>query len=146
MKTFDGILDEIGGMGRYQILAIFLLALLEIPGAFHNINYVYIGAKQDHFCAPSPELSALNLTKDELRNYTIPYEVKDGTREYMKCGQFRRNYSSIGRNDVQLWLDEYIKENYTQPDDLPIGECSGWLYDTSIYQTTIISEVSIPCT
>ena len=49
-QTFDDVLEELGGFGRYQKFVYFFLFLPTIFSAMHKLAWVFIGASPDHRC------------------------------------------------------------------------------------------------
>ena len=131
---FDDVLMEAGGFGRYQIWLCLLLYFCSIPPAFNNLGIVFIAGVPEHWCE-TPDLAGLNLTSDVIKNVTIPLEEKDGVTGYSSCLRYQRNYTGWTQEDV---LGELSRNRSGDP----VEKCQdGWVYDNSIYTSTIVSKV-----
>ncbi|CAH1802524.1 unnamed protein product, partial [Owenia fusiformis] len=148
MVAFEQYLEEVGSFGKYQIIALLFASFSQIPSGFHNVNFVYIGAAQDHYCAPPTQLGAFNLTEAQIKALTIPIEVKDGNERYSECEQYVMNYSAITSDDIQ-GLTEWLAGNGTRTESplnaSKVESCETWVYDTSVYETTVVSEWNLIC-
>ena len=96
---------------------------------------VFIGADMDHWCRVE-ELEG--LAADVQKRVAIPGVERatgDGGSvvEYSKCEMYSANYSSYYYNDSLL--------NNETRQVVPCND--GWVYDTSMFQSTIISRVRI---
>lgn len=133
---FDSILPHVGEMGIYQ-MGLFLLMCIPacLPAAFLAFNQVFLSASPDHWCKVS-ELNQYNLTQDQVKNLSIPFNEKAG--EYRKCQQYDVNFTEIYELNGQKWPAD--------PDpDWNLTSCKeGWIYDRSEYKDSLVTEVSKP--
>ena len=131
MVEFDQFLEKVGEFGKYQRIMYVLVCFVGIIAAFNNMNSVFTAATPPHWCSV-PELSQFGLSEEEIKNLTIPLEEEDGERVYSQCKMYNRNYS--GLTDLSS----------IGGDDPGVVACrNGWTYDTSLYQSTIVMDVSI---
>ncbi|CAH1776013.1 unnamed protein product [Owenia fusiformis] len=167
-KEFDEILENIGGMGRYQIVMYFLLGLVGFPIGMHYMVSVFIAAVPQHHCV-TPSLHN-NFSRTDILNAFIPYENIDGEIQRSKCKianwpllltategnnsikqlikytreSIERNgtYATVGKNSINGLTAEYTPSN-----ESGIGQiyCDSWEYDTSEYTSTIVSEFDLVC-
>ena len=87
---FDEVLQHIGDFGKYQKIVYFTACLTSLSGAINNLGIVFLAGTPDHWCA-IPELNNLSLSKDVLRNLTIPRKNGDGVGSYMRCSMYDAN-------------------------------------------------------
>lgn len=133
---YDGILQKIGEFGKYQKLVFLCLCLATIPGAFNNLTIVFLAAVPNHSCA-NPSTSQLHLDEATLLNLTTPTEEKDGEIVYSKCKSYDRDYSNWTLDNVTDILSLEANDRTTS-----VKDCDhGWVYDTSTYTSTIVTEV-----
>ena len=141
--NFDAILPHIGEMGPYQ-LGLFLLMCIPatLPAAFLAFNQVFLSAEPDHWCR-IPELETFqasgNLDPGLAKKLSIPRVNLGKGREhyvlYKRCTQYDVNFTAVLEANGGEWPKK--------PDpDWPQARCkSGWLYDRSEYQNTLVTEV-----
>ena len=132
MVDFDQFQEEYGGYRKYQILLFACLSITGLP--FNNMNIVFTAATPEHWCSV-PQMTSYNLTTEEIKDFTIPLEEKDGEWKHSQCQMYDRNYS--GLTDVDLILSGH-------GNDTPgVVDCQQeWVYDRSLYHSTIVTEVS----
>ena len=132
---FDRILGLLGEFGPYQRRIFFLICLVSVPGAFHKLAQVFLGASSDHWCAvpewDNQDCTAWNLTDAECelakKNASIPQSDGEG---YDQCERY--NVTGVS---FHPGLD---------PRNLSVEGClDGWVFDTSQYQTTIKTDVRV---
>ena len=138
---FDEIIKYLGAFGPYQKRVYFLLCLLSIPGAWHKLGQVFLGGKVDHWCA-TPQLdNTVNCTYWKLdeqqcleakRDAAIPPNSDpDGAFLYARCEKY--NLTGVP------FYPGIITTDYTNE---TLSCDAGWDYDTSQYESTIITDVS----
>uniref|UniRef100_A0A8C9W181 Zmp:0000001102 n=1 Tax=Scleropages formosus TaxID=113540 RepID=A0A8C9W181_SCLFO len=128
---FDSLLDEVNGLGKFQILIVILLVVPRFILPCHFLLNNFIAAMPSHHC----NITALvdgdifeNLTQEQRLTVSIPAQ-EDGTLS--SCEMFPQ---------PQLHL-LYGPSNTT---DTPAVECqNGWVYDTSTFTSTIATEVNL---
>ncbi|XP_071800669.1 organic cation transporter protein-like isoform X2 [Asterias amurensis] len=134
---FDRILGLLGEFGPYQRRIFFLICLVSVPGAFHKLAQVFLGASSDHWCAvpewDNQDCTAWNLTDAECelakKNASIPQSDGEG---YDQCERY--NVTGVS---FHPGLD---------PRNLSVEGClDGWVFDTSQYQTTIKTDFNLVC-
>jgi len=135
---FDEVLEKIGNCGRYQRLIYFTVCLVGFPVAFNNMGIVFLAGVPEHWCAPDPALTKLNLTDQQLRHLTAPL---DDEGEYDSCKMYDRSYSTWSMGDI-LRAAAAGGENHSTS---TISCQQGWHYDTSLYESTIVTEWDLVC-
>ncbi|KAF5294934.1 hypothetical protein FQR65_LT10646 [Abscondita terminalis] len=124
----DKILLDIGEFGRYQKLVLwFILLPSTFPCGFHAYNQLFMSATPHHWCRV-PELD--NLDIDKAKNISIPIEKIDDETRFSQCSMFNKNYSS---------------ENVASQINETISCQNGWVYDQSVYKSSIVTEWDLVC-
>ncbi|XP_061078623.1 solute carrier family 22 member 13 [Conger conger] len=130
MADFGEILRAAGDYGRFQkrLLAGLLLPTMILPMHFYSVMFTHAGSA--HHCNTDWILRASpNLSTQEQLNLTLPRD-QDGS--FKSCEMF---------TPVD-WDIESIREygiNLTT-------RCSdGWVYDTSVYKSSIVSDFDLVC-
>lgn len=138
MLDFDAILLAIGDFGRYQRILFYLICIpASFPPAFLAFNHLFLSAVPDHWCSV-PELTNTNLSVSEKRHLSIPLE---SSGLYSHCEVYSANWSNV--------LGDYEKSQQWPP--LPntswhkIPCRHGWEYDTSLYDSTLVTEHNLVC-
>uniref|UniRef100_A0A803TND4 Uncharacterized protein n=1 Tax=Anolis carolinensis TaxID=28377 RepID=A0A803TND4_ANOCA len=135
--TFADILDNLGGMGRFQRLMVAFLALPLTMLASHNLLQNFTAGIPVHHCQvrimANYTRHANNVTKEMgaegLLRISIPMG-KDQKAE--KCRRFV----------TTQW--RLLDPNATLPNDTMVDTepcADGWTYDRSMFPSTIVSEV-----
>ncbi|KAM4603659.1 solute carrier family 22 member 7-like [Polymixia lowei] len=130
---FDNILTEINGFGKFQIMIILIQSISRMTLPCHFLLNNFIAAVPSHHC----DLSALddgvvfrNLTLEQKLAVSVPVEA-DGTPS--SCQMFAEpqyNILSISNNS----------------DDTRMLQCqTGWVYDNSIFKSTVTTEWDLVC-
>uniref|UniRef100_A0A8C3UAA9 Uncharacterized protein n=1 Tax=Catharus ustulatus TaxID=91951 RepID=A0A8C3UAA9_CATUS len=123
--AFASLLEHVGGMGRFQVLSVLLLSLPVLMMASHNLLQNFTAAGSEHRCRPRPEANATGLDAEALLRVWVPR----GER----CRRFVA---------PQWWLLEAngsAPNGSSGPETEPCGD--GWIYDRSVFTSTIITEV-----
>ena len=126
--AFDDILEHLGEFGTYQKRAVAFMFLISVPGAWHKFAQVFFAAEIDYWCATPENPSSINCTLDEvqcidiLRNQTIL--------------QYEEQYEIGSVNDK-------CTRHYGTENNATIECETGWIYDHTQYEFTIIEDVSI---
>lgn len=129
---YDELLKIIGEFGVYQAIVFLLASLASIQLVLNNMAVVFLVASPDHYCKV-PQLDHLNLTEEVVKHLTIPY-IRGS---YDKCSMYNRNYTSWTLADVEAALS-------ANSSNVTAVSCQyGWTYDTSIYQSTVVTDVSM---
>jgi len=124
-ETTDVITDNLGEIGRYQLLVGFLFAVMEIPHGWCMLLHKFIAPKVDHWCSQPEELRHWSM--EQWRNFSSP--VGDS------CNIYSRNYSHFA--------ERTLGEVYSPSGDLVA--CDHWDYDTSMFQNTIMQKFDLVC-
>ncbi|NXK00742.1 S226B protein, partial [Corythaixoides concolor] len=126
--AFASLLEHVGGMGRFQVGSVLLLALPLLMMASHNLLQNFTAATSDHRCRLRWEANATALHLQDLLKVSVPSGEK--------CRRFVT---------PQWWL---LEANGSAPNDSwPETEpCQdGWTYDRSVFTNTIVMEWDLVC-
>ncbi|NXJ86929.1 S226B protein, partial [Trogon melanurus] len=126
--AFADLLEHVGGVGRFQVASVLLLALPVLLMPSHNLLQNFTAATSDHHCRLRWEANATDLDPQDLLRVSIPH----GER----CRRFVA---------PQLWLlkANASATNGTWPETEPCRD--GWTYDRSIFSSTIVTEWDLVC-
>ncbi|XP_070569339.1 organic cation transporter protein-like [Ptychodera flava] len=156
MVHFDDILRKnVGEFGKYQKILCFLVGMVTIPCAYHNVVPAFHFVKTDAWCKiPNAEEAALqvcvgNVTAarcmESLKSLAIPVEERNDTcgpaSSFSRCYRYDVNVSQyVTRYSVASGGESYGHENLTK-----IKCDHGWEYDTSQYKNTVIQQFDLVC-
>ena len=129
---FDKVLSKINGFGKFQIALMLVQAISRISLPCHFLMNNFIAAVPTHHC----DLSSLedgglfgNLTQEKRLVLGVPVRG-DGTPE--TCGMY---------SEPQY---QRLLSPSNNTDHIPTVPCqSGWVYDNSTFQTTLVTEVCV---
>lgn len=144
--TFDDILGLIGGMGRYQIVAITMICYAILPEALNSMIYVFAGAKLDHWCAVdqwrSSASDCLDMRASDLEGYRhCAYKLRDASTPRITYDDGSYRFSQCSKYDLSYpyeFIDGFYAGNLTNS-TMPCDD--GWEYDREQYISTIVSDV-----
>ncbi|XP_076819926.1 organic cation transporter protein-like [Clavelina lepadiformis] len=135
---FSVVMAEIGALGKYQILLVALAYWITIPAGMNQVASVFLAATPDHRCAlppldnktAYPGLSEANLTE------LLPIDSRTGS--YDQCKRYNVSLSSCdGSLDC---IDDVDPATFVA---IPCDH--GYVYDTSVYKSTIVTEWNLVC-
>ncbi|XP_048362898.1 solute carrier family 22 member 6-A-like [Sphaerodactylus townsendi] len=138
--SFADILDDLGGMGRFQRISVAFLAIPLMMLASHNLLQNFTAGVPEHHCQihiTANYTRSANITQglgtDSLVRIAIPV---NGKGQPEKCRRFVT---------TQWWLldPNATAVNGTTMDTEPCTD--GWTYDRSVFTSTIISEWDLVC-
>ena len=132
---FDEILSLSDSFGPYQKRVYFLLCLLSIPRAWHNLGQVFLGGSVDHWCSTA-EPDYVNCTYWELDEKQCGEAKRDAAIPISADGKFEKcvKYNLTG-------IVFYPGINTTAYTNHTMSCSDGWDYDDSQYESTIITDV-----
>ncbi|XP_043827633.1 solute carrier family 22 member 6-A-like isoform X2 [Dromiciops gliroides] len=135
--TFASLLEQLGGLGRFQLLHIVALVAPILLTASHNLLQNFSAAVPPHHCRLQPvPLGAYqtgNLTSETLLRLWVPL---DGSHQPERCQQFSQpHWQSLEPNDTT--------HNGSTPNTEPCRD--GWTYDHSEFKATIVTEWDLVC-
>jgi len=122
----DVITDNLGEIGRYQMLVGLLFAIMEIPHGWCMLLHKFISPNIEHWCAQPEELSHWSV--QQWRNLSSP--LGDS------CNMYNRSYAEFAGGT----FDEIDMTGGTE-----LIPCQTWDYDTSMFQNTIMQKFDLVC-
>ena len=138
---FDEALEIVGGAGYYQVCLIMLhvsVSMISMEGA--NMNFV--GGTMEHWC----QIPALtNFSHIQQKYISIPGDDstsrarQDSGAEYERCHRFPLDFSKYTQDELVNWDRTLMTGNISK--DQWIQCDHGWVYDQSVWISTINSEV-----
>uniref|UniRef100_A0A8D0E6A7 Major facilitator superfamily (MFS) profile domain-containing protein n=1 Tax=Salvator merianae TaxID=96440 RepID=A0A8D0E6A7_SALMN len=138
--TFAELLDQVGGMGRFQILNVVLLSSPIVFMAAHNLLQNFTAAIPSHHCrvAFNHTCDGGNASKKvgctDLLKASIP---TDSYQRVQKCRRFvTLQWQLLNPNSSEARGAEAAE---TEP-------CwDGWTYDSRVFASTIVTEWDLVC-
>ncbi|XP_067400087.1 solute carrier family 22 member 6-A-like [Emydura macquarii macquarii] len=138
--SFAELLDRIGGMGRFQVMNVALLATPLLMLASHNLLQNFTAGIPEHHCQVRITANythhanvTASLSAEDLLRISIPM---DRSQRPEKCQRFVTT-------QWQLLNPNATITNTTELDTEPCVD--GWTYDKSLFTYTIITEWDLVC-
>ncbi|XP_015509581.2 uncharacterized protein LOC107216806 [Neodiprion lecontei] len=139
---FDEVLEELGELGKFQIINYFLICLPVFFSAANSLSYVFVAGVPDYRCyiegcddRSTPDYSAAWV------NQTIPdleYETETANAVYVpsQCSMYLMQNSTVGQFDV----NDTCPFNFSTD---TIIQCNEWIFDPEDW--TIVGEWNLTC-
>ncbi|XP_043931328.1 solute carrier family 22 member 6-A-like [Protopterus annectens] len=134
---FGDLLKVVGSFGRFQFT---LISVLSIPSMFLACQHLlqnFSAATPNHHCKiqlhENDSLHFENLSTQDLLRVSLPLDMKNKPESCFKYTETA--WHLLGLNDTRV--------NGTKIEREPCTD--GWLYDTSIGQSTIVTEWDLVC-
>ncbi len=112
---FDQILEIVGSNGRYQTMMAVVTGLAFVPNAMAAMAAVFVAASPKHWCADQQPSMSDNTDDEACRLYTL-------------------SNNSLQNNKFNVGL-------LNEHGNVSSEECTHFVYDTSDYTSTIVTEV-----
>ena len=128
---FDQILEKVGGWGRYQWFLYIIIGLAGMHPGMHNLAGVFTSGLPDHACHVPGAPADLSIS--ELKRIGSPL-VSDTSNKYDVCRVYNLNFTSVYSAENRTFNNSGI--------DILTSQCDQWIYDPSVYETSIVTRVS----
>ena len=126
---YEQILKKAGDTGIYQVFVVATLVLCTMYYGAETFSSNVSAPHHEHWC----KVEALqNLTTEEQKYISIPYENGD---EFSSCEVYDLSWDNFTYTDFLNWNRTYHENSKTK-------ECSEYTFDTSVFKSTVASEVS----
>ncbi|XP_076824608.1 solute carrier family 22 member 21-like [Clavelina lepadiformis] len=143
MFSFDDVIEDISGSGKYSLLLIAIPYYGAFAGALLLTGAVFLGNTPNSRCLIEPYDNKSiypNLTEDFIKEVFIPWNSK--AKDYDRC---KRNiFEDVGlcaNNLNSTCISQLINST-----DVSVVECTdGYVYDQSIFESTIVTEWDLVC-
>jgi hypothetical protein len=148
---FDELLTNyVGELGPYQIMILCILCIEEIVIGCHVMSPVFTAATPEHYCR-HPNITLLqNCSDDVIRAWTLP-EGNAGKCDFLSSlahlpGSLASGCSDYGSKIVSSDICDLhnISNIVAAKCNESVSRCTEWTYDQSLYQKTMVTEVSRP--
>ena len=130
-RDFNDILQSIGPVGTYQLCLFLMLSMLSVFGV-EPIATNFIAGYMEHWCEVE---ELLDLPHSYQKDIAIPYDDEE-EEVYSSCEHYDLNYSSYSTEDFLEWNRSAMVD-----EDTEVADCEAWVYDQSVFVSTIQSQV-----
>lgn len=135
--SFGDLLEQVGSMGRYQILHVTLLCLPIFMMASHNLQQNFVAMVPPHHCSAHTNLSRSPLSPEETLLVTVPL---DDQGKPQRCRRYAApQWHLLAGNGTSAPREEEDAEGDAGVDTQ--GCVDGWSYDMTERTSSIISDV-----
>lgn len=139
----------VGDFGKWQLKISILMSLLKLSNAWYQLNIMFMAPSQEFWCA-KPKFFE-HLSDREWRDICAPvscltYYVLDML--CCKCYISIVNILSLLQKIEEfpcLIYDPVLLSTYMDRSLIPLVTCNEFVYDTSVFQRTIISDWNLVC-
>ncbi|XP_060531615.1 organic cation transporter protein isoform X2 [Cylas formicarius] len=139
MMDFDDMLEELGELGRFQIINYLLICLPVLFAAANSLSYVFTAGVPEYRCfVPECERAFDTKYEQPWLNWAIPQESDSDQVIGFKsdsCDRFSVNWTAWNLNKT------CSKDTF---DTSQVVKCSQWIFDD--FERTIINDWNITCT
>jgi len=148
---FDDIIDDLGGLGKYQKrLLILLLGPLFFIMPFPLLHQVFVLHSPEHNCTHPDRLTPETVGIDNITVWQKLFVPEEMLPSY-EMGPSQCNYYNYSDEMVQYIRENHegliIDQNTTHKIQTEAGlaACSAWTYDTSEFWDTAVTENNWVC-
>ncbi|KAF7643227.1 hypothetical protein LDENG_00243080 [Lucifuga dentata] len=136
--AFGEVLEQVGSMGRFQILHVTLLSLPILMMASHNLLQNFVAAVPPHYCSAHTNLSQSTLSPEEMLLITVPLDERGKPQT---CRRYTTpQWNLLRKNGSSRPVEE--EEDTEEDAGVDLQGCEdGWSYDMSERSSTIITDV-----
>ncbi|KAK6169539.1 hypothetical protein SNE40_020577 [Patella caerulea] len=131
---FNNIIEILGDFGKYQKRLYYLLCLPAVTNALLTLISVFTLAIPDHRCRLSqPYNDTSYQPRDAFQQLYVNHSIpRDTDGKWSSCKRYDVNLTQITERSL-------VHVNATQED------CNSWVYDTSVFIDTFMTEQNIVC-
>ncbi|XP_069810552.1 solute carrier family 22 member 7-like [Dendropsophus ebraccatus] len=131
--TFDEVLHDAGGFGRFQVLTLLILCIPRIILPLHFLQHIFISAVPPHHCRIPERRNPGNLSQADLVLINLPREP-DGA--FSSCEMFSEPQPHLLHNRSQRAV---VNRSWVQSCD------QGWDYDRTTFYSTTVTQWDLVC-
>ncbi|XP_017273509.1 solute carrier family 22 member 6-like isoform X2 [Kryptolebias marmoratus] len=139
--AFADLLEQVGSMGRFQVLHVTLLCLPLLLLTSHNLLQNFVAMVPPHHCSPHSNLSWSQLDPEQLLLVTVPL---DPAGKPQRCQRYATpQWHLVDRNGSSA-----VEERAEDEEGLDValqGCTDGWSYNMTERTSTIISDWDLVC-
>ena len=128
---FDSFYQTVGTFGRFQKTKFFLICLTYMLPPIMVYTWTFTAATPSFHCrTTAEEISVGEISNNRLHYYT-PSEFQ--------CREYKRKLSVT---ECQRCYQSVNNSNYDDQNIGTLHECTGFVFDRTHYQSTLVEEVS----
>ncbi|TSL04328.1 Solute carrier family 22 member 6 [Bagarius yarrelli] len=132
--AFADLLEQVGSMGRFQMVHVILLSVPIVMMASHNLLQNFVAAVPPHHCTAHANQSASTLGLTEALLLSVPL---DGKGKLERCRRYvHPQWNILAKNSSEDLEKEEIEME---------GCVDGWSYNKTDMSSTIITEWDLVC-
>ncbi|KAL7648368.1 UNVERIFIED_CONTAM: hypothetical protein RMT77_000274 [Armadillidium vulgare] len=142
IPAFEKLLEEVGSEGVFQKHLIWwFMVPFTFSLAFSAVHFILIVSTPNHNCFVPGREAFQNISIEEWRNMTIPWEKSNDGQTLMmsQCRMFNVTYRSEG--DKTLSTNLYVNINSS----IEIDCQNGWEYDHSVWKQSVPTSFNWVC-
>uniref|UniRef100_A0A8D2L8U1 Major facilitator superfamily (MFS) profile domain-containing protein n=1 Tax=Varanus komodoensis TaxID=61221 RepID=A0A8D2L8U1_VARKO len=130
--SFEDLLQEVGGFGKYQVLVVLMLCLPRLVIPMHFLLHNFISASPPHHCAIPDFAGISNISQEEIFRTVLPRDPDGGLSP---CKVFS-----------SPWSHSLVNSSWELHDASSTQSCwQGWVYDATQYVSTTATEWDLVC-
>ncbi|XP_058271440.1 solute carrier family 22 member 6 isoform X2 [Hemibagrus wyckioides] len=132
--AFADLLEQVGSMGRFQLIHVTLLSIPILMMASHNLLQNFVAAVPPHHCTVHTNLSDSTISPAEMLLLSVPLD-EQGKLE--RCRRYvHPQWNLLSKNSSEDLKKEEIEME---------GCVDGWSYNNTDMSATIITEWDLVC-
>lgn len=149
--SFDEALRLAGNWGFWQKKVFFISHMSQVFCSIHAVSSAFLSFTPEHWCrVPGLDVGGEDERGDQAdqegdtysvldwRNYSIPWDNSDG---FSRCRYYDVNYTSL----LDVGVEEPASAWSPPPANTTTAYCDSWVFDQSVFQSTLVSEFSLVC-
>ncbi|XP_040283602.1 solute carrier family 22 member 7 [Bufo bufo] len=127
LLSFEELLNEAGGFGKFQLRIILILSLVRIIVPLHFLQHNFISAVPPHHCTIPNHRRPDNRSHEDLLLINLP-QNPDGS--FSSCEMFSKPLQNTSQGE----------------DHSTVHSCDqGWEYDRSMFSSTTVTQWDLVC-